>query len=110
MTLTQEAGFGAAQFPLMTTPSKRTCVEPFRALRNPEPKIFTPQRSVVEINVPCGKIVLGIPLTVEHPAVPGGELGTINSSICAVLMGVVVKTLPKSTMSIVPLPDLTTKA
>src|ERR1700752_426608 len=40
----------------------------------------------------------------------GGELGTTSSLICAVLMGVCVKTLPKSTMSMVPLPDLTTKA
>jgi predicted permease len=95
----------------MGTLSSRTCVEPFGELRKPEPKICTPHRSFAgEVSVPCGKIVLGIPLTVEHPEVPGGELGTISSSICAVLMGVVVKTLPKSTMSMVPLPDLTTKA
>src|SRR5690349_16376080 len=108
ITVTFAAGIGVL--------SSRTCVVPLPAPTNPDPKTCTPHKSFVgEINVPCGKIVLGIPLTMGLPGLDcghcaGGVLGTTNSLICADLMGAPVNSLPKSTISIVPLPDFTTNA
>src|SRR5579859_98496 len=93
---------------------------------NPEPKICTPARSVVEVSVPSGTLAPGMP-----PIAPGGGggvdgVGTRTSVICAgfkelnglgqdappVIMSELPVWLhgPRFTTSIWPLPDMTTSA
>src|SRR5947208_382069 len=93
-------------------PQRRTC----KPETKPAPKIFTPDKLHVpagepgggtQVSVACGTKALGTP---PMTPTPGVGLGTTTPEICVGFRGVVVPGPPKSMMSIVPLPDISTKA